>query len=104
MNLTRAEHGVIIRFDAEEQIAHIYSAWPRWITKLDKLATENEGRVLVRRTDTDVECQCPRGFISLRKPPTHNRKTRAEMAERMKALRSGPVGRNSKLRSAKGGI
>lgn len=55
VKLGREEQEVIIRLSTDSQYEVIYSAWPRWISKLDKLASENEGWVLVRRTETDVE-------------------------------------------------
>lgn len=39
--LTRAERETVIRFDAEERIAHIYTADPVYIRRLDKLCEED---------------------------------------------------------------
>ena len=35
--LSRAEMEVLIRFDADERIAHIYASYPAYIRKLDRL-------------------------------------------------------------------
>ncbi len=40
MNLTRYEQGVVINFNADEEMEAVYSATPAWIRKMDALVQE----------------------------------------------------------------
>jgi hypothetical protein len=41
MGLSRAEQEVVINFNLDEDTASIYTAYPKWINKLDKFTEEN---------------------------------------------------------------
>lgn len=41
MGLSRAEQEVVINFNLDEDTASIYTAYPKWINKLDRLCKAN---------------------------------------------------------------
>lgn len=41
MRLSRIEQEVVINFNLDEDTASIYTAWPKWINKLDRLCKAN---------------------------------------------------------------
>lgn len=74
---TRAEQETTITFDAEEKTAHIYSADPVYIRKLDKLTGSNpESYRCVRVLDGGKAkmYEAPAALIRFAKPPTEARR------------------------------
>lgn len=74
---TRAEQETTITFDAEEKTAHIYSADPVYIRKLDKLTDSNpESYRCVRVLDGGKAkmYEAPAALIRFAKPPTEARR------------------------------
>lgn len=70
---TRAEMETTITFDAEEKTAHIYSADPVYIRKLDKLTETNpESYKCLRVLDGGKakQYEAPAALIRFAKPPT----------------------------------
>lgn len=70
--LSRYEQEVVIGFNAEEDIAELYTADPVWIRKLDKLVKQNPEQFKLDRED---KCQgeivskrytFPKRFVSIR--------------------------------------
>lgn len=74
---TRAEMETIIRFDAEDQKAYIYSADPVYIRKLDKLTESNAESyqcVRVLYGGKAKEYTAPAKLIRFGKPPSEARR------------------------------
>ena len=68
-NPTRAETETTIRWDAEEKIAHIYTADPISTRKLDKLCAERPDTYkLVRRDANGAWYEAPAKMIKFGKP------------------------------------
>ena len=87
-SISRAEQETIIRFDAEEQIAHIDTANPATIRKLDKLAGQFPDAYKCVRVDGEYPAKrytVPASFIRFRKPASEAQ--RAAGRERAEALR-----------------
>jgi hypothetical protein len=79
-SLTRAEQETVIRFDAEEQIAHIDTANPATIRKLDKLAAEHPDTYRCVRVDPEYLAKrytVPASFVRFGKPASEARKAQA---------------------------
>jgi len=94
--LTRYEQEVVITFNAEEDIADIYTADPVYIRKMDKLVEQNpemfrkireeklDGKVVAKRYEF------PKRLITIRskvKSMNMTDEQRAESAERLKVAR-----------------
>lgn len=74
-NLTRAEAETTIRWDAEEKIAHIYTADPISTRKLDKLCAERPDTYkLVKRDENGAWYEAPAKMIKFGKPPSEARR------------------------------
>ncbi len=95
--LSRYEQEVTIGFNAEENIAELYTADPVWIRKLDKLVEQNPDQFKPGRVET---CQgeivskrytFPKRFISIRskdRDVSITEEQRQAAAERMKRVRA----------------
>jgi hypothetical protein len=86
--LIKAEQETIIRWDAEERIAHIDSAQRSLIAKLDRLVEAYPATykcVFVDKHFYAKKYTVPASFISFRKPASKAQKETAR--ERMKAIR-----------------
>ena len=74
--LSRAEQETVIRWDAEEQLAHIHSATPATIRKLDKLAAEFPTVYRCTRTDDKYlakDYEVDAKYVRFAKPPSEAR-------------------------------
>ena len=75
MNISRAEMETTIRWDAEERVAHVFSADPVYIRKLTRLCDEfPDVYKLTRNTDDGIFVETPANRIAFRKPPTEARR------------------------------
>ncbi len=86
--LSKAEQETIIRWDAEERIAHIDSAQRSMIAKLDKLVEAYPDTYKCVFEDKFFHAKkytVPASFISFRKPASKVQKETAR--ERMKVIR-----------------
>ena len=75
--MTKSEQETSIVWDAEEKIAHIFSANPVTIRKLDKPAAEYPGVYECRRIDPANECKqytVPARCIRFGKPASEARR------------------------------
>lgn len=73
--LTNAERETTIRWDAEERVAHIYTAQPAYIRKLDNLCAEfPDDYKLVSRDEYGAKYTCPAKRIKFSKPASDARK------------------------------
>lgn len=76
-SIPKAEQETVIRFDAEENIAHIDTATPAVIRKLDKLAEAFPDTYRCVRVDAGYYAKrftVPASFIRFGKPPSKARK------------------------------
>ena len=86
--LTRAERETVIRFDAEERIAHIYTADPVYMRRLDKLTEEDPNTYRCVEVDPlgyFKKYEAPADRIAFRKAPTEARREAGK--QRMQELR-----------------
>lgn len=78
--LTKAEQETIIRWDAEERTAHIDTAYPPMIAKLDKLVTaypDTYKCVFVDKLYHAKKYEVPAAFIRFGKPASEAQKAAA---------------------------
>ena len=69
MNLTRYEQEVVINFNADEDVAIVYSANPAWIRKMDALVREFPDVFHIKRqTDISKTYEVPKRLVRIRKP------------------------------------
>ncbi len=71
--ITRAEQETIIRWDAEEQVAHVDTANPATIRKLDKLVAEFPDAYRCVREDAEYPAKryaFPARYVRFGKPPS----------------------------------
>lgn len=91
--LSRAEQEVIIRWDAEERIAHIDAAYPPIVAKLDKLAEQFPDTYICTSFDSVYGAKrysVPAKHIAFRKPPTEAQKRHGQQAaDRLRAKAAG---------------
>ena len=86
--LTRAERETVIRFDAEERIAHIYTADPVYMRRLDKLTEEDPNTYRCVEVDPlgyFKKYEAPADRIAFRKGTTDEQRKAAR--RRMEAQR-----------------
>ena len=86
MNYTRAEQETTIVWDEEEKVAHIYTASPITMRKLDKLCSEfpeTYRRTWVEQEGariTAARYEVANKFVRFRKPPSEAKRSAARMA------------------------
>ena len=69
MSLTRYEQEVVINFNADEDMATVYSANPAWIRKMDALVKEFPDIFYVKRqTEISKTYEMPKKFVRIGKP------------------------------------
>ena len=69
MSLTRYEQEVVIYFNADEDMATVYSANPAWIRKMDALVKEFPDIFYVKRqTEISKTYEMPKKFVRIGKP------------------------------------
>lgn len=87
MRILKIEQETTITFNGAEEIAHIYSAEPRVIRRLDALCAESEEIVLENDYNGAKTYYCPKKWIKFRKPREMSREQREALAERMREMR-----------------
>ncbi len=69
MNLTRYEQEVVINFNADEEIATVYSANPAWIRKMDALVRDFPDVVHIKRwTEVSKTYEMPKKYVRIGRP------------------------------------
>lgn len=69
MNLTRYEQEVVINFNADEEMATVYSANPSWLRKMEALAREFPDTFrLIRQTEISKTYEMPKRLVRIGKP------------------------------------
>ena len=69
MNLTRYEQEVVINFNADEDVATVYSANPAWIRKMDALVRGFPDVFRIKRqTEISKTYEVPKRLVRIRKP------------------------------------
>ena len=69
MSLTRYEQEVVINFNADDEMATVYSANPVWIRKMDALVKEFPDIFHVKRqTEISKTYEMPKKFVRIGKP------------------------------------
>jgi len=87
MNLTRYEQEVVINFNADEDMATVYSANPAWIRKMDVLVKEFPGVFHVKRqTEISKTYELPKKLVRIGKPGKLSQAQR-ENLEKMREAR-----------------
>ncbi len=89
----KCEQEVIIRFDAEEGLANLYTADPAWIRKLDKLAEQNPEQFKLEKIERykgnviSKSYTFPKRFVTIRSKYVKIILTDEQRAERAAKLR-----------------
>lgn len=87
MRLLKCEQEVIISFDADSDVATLYSAYPKWIRKMDKLVEQYPDIYkLVGETDVSKTYSMPKEYISCRKPRNYSDAYREQKRNHAHAL------------------
>ena len=69
MNLTRYEQEVVINFNADEDMATVYSANPAWIRKMDALVQEFPYVFRIKwQTEVSKTYEIPKKYVRIGKP------------------------------------
>lgn len=69
MNLTRYEQEVVINFNADDDMATVYSANPAWIRKMDALVKEFPNVFCIKRwTEISKTYEMPKKYIRIGRP------------------------------------
>lgn len=80
-NLTLPERETTVRWDAEERIAHIYTADPVYIRRLDKLVEQfPDVYKLVIRDQYGAKYTVPNKYVRFGKPASEAQKAAARLA------------------------
>lgn len=87
MALSRLEQETIINYNQEENDAFCYTHDKSLMRRLDKLIENGEAITVVREGEGWREYKFPRKCVKVRFPRKMPDEKRAELAERMKALR-----------------
>lgn len=87
MELTRYEQEVVINFNADEDMATLYSANPAWIRKLDALVKEFPNVFRIKRcTEVSKTYELPKKYVRIGKPREVSAKQRNTL-EKMRDLK-----------------
>lgn len=87
MELTRYEQEVVINFNADEDMATLYSANPAWIRKLDALVKAFPNVFRVKRwTEVSKTYELPKKYVRIGKPREVSAKQRNNL-EKMRDLK-----------------
>lgn len=69
MNLTRYEQEVVIKFNADEEMATVYSAYPARIRKIDALVREFPDIFRIKRwTEVSKTYEMPKKYVRISRP------------------------------------
>ena len=87
MKLTRYEQETIINFNAQDQMATLYTRDPAVMRKVDALVIEYPDTFkCIGETDIDKIYEMPKSAVIYRKPRRLSVEQRQEAKERMRAL------------------
>lgn len=92
--LTRAERETVIRFDAEERTAHIYTADPVYIRRLDKLCEEDPETYKCVEVDPlgyFKKYEAPADRIAFRKSPSDAQREAARKKAADRLAKGKPI-------------
>lgn len=89
MKLTRYEQETIINFNAQDQIATLYTRDPAVMRKVDALVIEYPDTFkCIGETDIDKTYEMPKSVVTYRKPRRLSERSRLAAKERMIQLNS----------------
>ena len=92
MKLIRYEQEVVINFNADEDMATLYSANPAWIKKLDALVKEFPNVFCIKRcTEVSKTYELPKKYVRIGKPG----KLSSAQRENLKKMRDAKADRKS---------
>ena len=87
MKLTRYEQATIINFNAQDQMATLYTRDPAVIRKVDALVIEYPDIFkCIGETDIDKTYSMPRQYVSYRKPRKISQERREQIKKQMTQL------------------
>ena len=87
MKLTRYEQETIINFNAEEQMATLYTRDPSVMRKVDALVTEYpDVYKCIGETDIDKTYEMPKSFVSYRRPRRITDERRSQLQKIIKNI------------------
>ena len=86
-NLTKYEQETIINYNNEEKVASIFTYDKSLIRKLDVRLSDYPDIKLIKRGEDWAEYQLPKKWIKVSFPRQLTDEQRAEMSNRMKAVR-----------------
>lgn len=88
MKLTRYEQEVVINFNADEDMATVYSANSAWIRKMDSLVREFPDVFRVKRqTEISKTYEVPKKYVRIGRPRELSSAQKENM-EKMRGLRA----------------
>ena len=87
MKLTRYEQETIINFNAQDQVATLYTRDPAVMRKVDALVIEySDTFKCIGETDIDKTYSMPKSFVTYRKPRRISEEQREAARERIMKL------------------
>lgn len=87
MKLTRYEQETIINFNAQDQMATLYTRNPAIMRKVDALVIEYPDTFkCIGKTDIDKTYEMPKSVVTYRKPKRISDERREQIREQMKAM------------------
>jgi hypothetical protein len=87
MKLTRYEQETIINFNAQDQMATLYTRDPAVMRKVDALVIEYPDTFkCIGETDIDKTYEMPKSAVTYRKPRKISDDTRRNMSRRMREI------------------
>lgn len=89
MKLLKCEQEVVINFDADNDMATLYSSYPAWIRKMDKLVEQYPDIYkVVAMTDISKTYSMPKKYINCRKPRNYSDAYREQKRNHILQLKS----------------
>lgn len=89
MNLLKCEQEVVITFDADSDMATLYTSYPKWIRKMDKLVNDYPEIYKCERTDElSKTYSMPKNYISCRKPRNYSDEYRDQKRKHARSLKN----------------
>ena len=88
-NLTKYEMETVVKYNAGEQTATVYTRDKSVMRRLDRLVADYpDSYRLLRKTDIDKTYSMPKSFVTYRKPRAVSNEQREQARQRMTKLNS----------------
>ena len=88
-NLTKYEMETVVKYNAGEQTATVYTRDKSVMRRLDRLVADYpDSYRLLRKTDIDKTYSMPKSFVTYRKPRAVSNERREQARQRMTKLNS----------------